>query len=222
MNKFDYYQFDKSQIKPFRKAVIKYYRSSGRKIFPWRHTKDPWLILLSEFLLRKTTARQIIPVYQYLSTYSVYEIAVIPVEKLEKILKPIGMQKEKSRLLNHLANIIIESEELIFKNVENLIRIPGIGRYAASAVQCFAYNKPLPALDRNMIRVLNRVFNITSEKKRPHTDNKLWRTAEMIIYPLKPKEYNWGVLDLSADVCRPKSPKCEICICHKFCYFNLN
>jgi A/G-specific adenine glycosylase len=213
------YSFKFEKIKPFRKAVVTYYRNNGRKSLPWRNTSDPWKILLSEFLLRKTTVKQVIPIYLILSNLTIDEINSLSLPTLKSILKPLGIQEERSRLIKILANHLIDKEISYYQNFDELIKIPGIGRYSVAAVQCFAFDKVYPALDRNMIRLLDRVFSILSIKKRPHMDNMLWNTAKIIVHPKNPKEYNWGVLDLSADLCRPKNPKCTICDCKYFCDF---
>jgi A/G-specific adenine glycosylase len=80
-----------------------------------------------------------------------------------------------------------------------------------------AFGEKKPGLDRNMIRVLERVFSISSEKARPHTDRELWAAAEEIMPEKKTKDYNWGVMDLAAEICRPRNPKCKKCPLEVIC-----
>jgi len=223
MNEIVPYSFNFDKIIPFRKSIINYYRKYGRKSLPWRETSDPWNILLSEYLLRKTTAKQVIPIYLELSKYSISEINSLPIFTLKSILKPLGIQEERSRLIRILSNHLIDKNQSFYRNINELRKIPGTGQYSIAAVQCFAFNLVYPALDRNMIRLLERVFSIFSSRKRPHTDKMLWETAKLLVDPKRPKEYNWGVLDLSADLCRPRNPNCLNCFCKKFCdYFCTN
>lgn len=195
----------------FQGATVDYYRREGRKDLPWRTTDDPWKILLSEMLLRKTTARQVAEVYPIIASKTPAELAEMPRQKLEEILEPLGIQKERSRLMKEVASIVQESDKDIFRDREKLLSLPGIGQYSANAVLCFAYGKRVPALDRNMIRVLNRVFSFESKRSRPHTDPHYWEFARSLVPAEAPDQYNWGILDIAARICRPRNPQCSEC-----------
>lgn len=207
------------KVRLFRKAIIKYYKKYGRKELPWRNTNNPWNVLLAELLLRKTTAKQVIPVYEKLVQLNITEISCLPRDKLEKILLPLGIYKERARLIGNIAALLSQQNSMIYYDVDKLMKIPGIGRYSAYSIQCFVFNAPFPALDRNMIRMIERVFSIKSQKKRPHLDMQLWDTAKKLVSPKNAREYNWGILDLGASNCRPKNPNCQNCCCKNFCDF---
>ena len=204
------------KIESFQKIAIDFFRSNGRD-FPWRKTKNPWKILLSEILLRKTSAIQVVQVYEEISNLSPLELANTPDEKLSNLLIHLGMQNERARLLKIISRKIEESGIESLRNVSFLNSLPGVGPYARNAVLCFAYNQPLPTLDRNMIRIIDRSLSIKSAKKRPHTDRNLWKIAGLLVPIDNCKEYNWGILDLSALVCRPEKPKCDVCELNKIC-----
>lgn len=206
----------------FRHEVINYYQEFGRMNLPWRQTANPWKILLSEMLLRKTTAKQVENVYQKLSQLNISELGKMKKIELERILYPLGIYRERARLLKDVSQRISSTPDFRYSDERTLLALPGVGQYSANAVLCFAFNEPKPALDRNMIRVMERVFSIKSEKERPHTDKRLWKTAEMMVSIERPKEYNWGILDISAAVCRPNTPLCENCPLMEICdYFEV-
>lgn len=211
--------FEKIKIHSFQKSILSYYEHFGRKHFLWRKTTDPWKILLAEFLLRKTTANQAHLVYTQLESLSPTDILKLNTQKLIKILQPLGIQNQRARLLKGIIKKLNECDMSIYRDIENLEKIPGIGRYTTNAIQCFAFNLPYPIVDRNVIRIMSRVFSKTSLKKRPHLDNELWNFASKVIYPKKPKEYNWGVLDLSAEFCRPNKPHCDKCPIKRICNY---
>jgi A/G-specific adenine glycosylase len=209
----------KKRIRTFRERAVKYYHDEGRKELPWRQTNDPWEILLAEILLRKTTARQAESIYEEVSRLSPEELRDFPIEKLESLLKPLGIHKERTRLLKLVGQQVSEAGMEALSEWNFLISLPGVGRYAASMVLSTAFGEPKPGMDRNMIRVLERVFSIESEKARPHTDRELWEAAEVLMPEENASAYNWGILDIAAAVCKPRDPICAECPLTDICDF---
>jgi len=209
----------------FRDAIIKWYREFGEKDLPWRKAGDPWAVLVAALLLRKTTVKQVVDIYrEFLRRYpSPARLADASVEEIKAIIQPLGMEHVRATLLKKL------SEELVRRfngqipcDRDALKSLPGVGDYAASEVLLTACGKPEPLLDRNMIRVIERVFGIKSKKRRPHTDRELWNFARSLV-PRDPelaKEFNFGVLDFARKVCTAKSPKCSLCpLANNVCVF---
>jgi len=211
-----------SKVRTFRENSIAYYRKDGRQQLPWRNTKDPWKILLAEMLLRKTTAAQTEQVYIELSEYSPEALKDASQIDLEELLKPLGIFKERARLLKQVGQIVAEEGKDRLAEWDFLIKLPGVGPYAASMVLSTAFGQRKPGLDRNMIRVLERVFSITSPKERPHMDKDLWRTAEELMPEKDFSAYNWGVMDLAAAVCKPYKPRCAECPLLAICDYQLD
>lgn len=211
---------DTSKVKTFRENSVEYYRTAGRQQLTWRITKDPWKILLAEMLLRKTTAVQAEQVYQDLSEYSPEALRDASQIDLEELLKPLGIYKERARLMKQVGQIVAEEGTIRLAEWDFLIKLPGVGPYVASMVLSTAFNLRKPGLDRNMIRVLERVFSITSPKDRPHMDKELWDVAEKLMPEKDFGAYNWGVMDLAAAICRPRNPICSECPMISICdYF---
>lgn len=208
---------DQNSIKAFREKAVNYYHKEGRHHLPWRETSDPWNILLAEMLLRKTTAEQVKPVYMRLSQLEPQEIRDISKEALEEILHPLGIYKERARLLKLVGKKIATEGRENLSDWDFLINLPGVGPYAASMVLSTAFGKSKPGLDSNMIRVLQRVFSIESTKARARTDHELWKAAEEIVPDQEPSAYNWGVMDLASAVCKPKKPLCSECPMFSVC-----
>lgn len=201
----------------FQSGVIDYYRAEGRHKLPWRETRDPWQILISEMLLRKTTAAQVEEVFPHISSRSPQELANMPREELEGMLTPLGIQRERARLLQRVAEEVMERGAELLRDKSELLSLPGVGPYTANAVLCFSFGEPEPTLDRNMIRVLERVFSFRSKRSRPHTDPDFWEFATSLVPVESPNEYNWGILDLAARICRPSGPRCSECPLLQIC-----
>jgi len=211
----------KDKIMAFQKAMIDFYRRFGRD-FPWRRTADPWLVLLSELLLRKTTAKQVERVFPVISRYTPCEIAELEISALSKLLQPLGIYHDRAFLIKRVALEICKLGK-VPADEKKLMKLPGVGRYTASAILCIAYGIPRAMMDRNMIRVIERVFGIISEKNRPHTDKKLWEFAHSLVPPDNCKEFNWGVLDFASKICTARNPKCNNCPLQDICkYHSLN
>lgn len=207
----------KSKITEFQNRIILYYKHHGRSELPWRQTNDPWKVLLAELLLRKTTSAQASKVYNTISSMSPSELANIEENELEEIVCELGMQNERTKILREVGQAVDSEGESILTNRESMLRLHGVGNYAANAVLCFSFNEAKPTLDRNMIRVLERVFSYESDRSRPHTDPKFWDFAEDLVPAENPKEYNWGILDFAAKICSARTPNCSKCCLNDIC-----
>lgn len=201
----------------FQNIIVEYWHSFGRKNLPWRNTSDPWQILIAEILLRKTTSIQALPIFKELAGYSPSKLLAVTQERLEEILQPIGLYKVRAQQMRIVAEKIASSDPIFLKDEAFLRSLPGVGRYISNAVLCFAFGIPKPALDTNMIRVLQRVFEVKSTRSRAREDRQLWEFAEMLVPADHCREYNWGVLDLAAALCKPKNPLCVQCPLMQIC-----
>jgi A/G-specific adenine glycosylase len=209
----------KEVIKIYQQRIVEFYDQYGRKDLPWRLTGNPWKILLAEMLLRKTTAKQVEPIYRILADKEIEELAGISQEKLEEILQPIGIYHERAKLIRSAARKVQSGAVKDLVNEKFLKSIKGAGPYTVNAVLCFSEGQKRPAMDSNMIRVMERVLDIASDKKRARTDRKLWKKAALLMPEENPKEYNWGVLDFAALICKSKKPKCDQCLMNDICVY---
>jgi A/G-specific adenine glycosylase len=218
-----------NKVRVFQEAVVEWYRSHGDRSLPWRATRDPWAVLVAAFLLRKTTTGQVVRVYEELLKRYPSPRALLSAgeDEVRRLIQPLGIEHQRARHLKELA----EHVERRFGGripcgKDELKKLPGVGDYIASEVLLAACGKPEPLLDRNMIRVLERVFSVRSARSRPHTDPQLWAFARTLV-PRDPelaREFNYGVLDLARKVCTARDPKCAECPLTSICnyYSKLN
>lgn len=205
----------------FTEIVLNWW-DTKRKKFPWRKTTKPYQLLITEILLRKTTAPQVNSIYtKFFEKYStVLDLAEADCKDLKKLLYPLGMEKKRSKELLKLSNVIIkEYKEEIPSTEEELIKLPGVGKYTASGVLCQAYNKDSAMVDTNVVRVVTRYFSYKSPRKRPRDDPMLWSFVKSLIPHGKCKEFNLGLIDFAGDICTPKNPKCSVCPLNEYCDF---
>jgi A/G-specific adenine glycosylase len=221
--------FAEAGIQEFRKRIVQWYRSHGDKHLPWRNTSDGWAVLVATILLRKTTTAQVNKVYrEFLRRYPKPQCLLSAGEsEVEELTRPLGIEHQRAKQLVELAQEIVSTfEGRVPCNKEELKNLPGVGDYTASEVLLTTCGQPEPLLDRNMIRVIERVFGIRPAKKRPHTDRMLWSFAKQLVPkdPQQAKTFNYGVLDFARKVCTAKKPRCgacplrSICKCFKISY----
>jgi len=163
-----------AKIHHFHRAMITFWQQSGRHELPWRNTSDAWSILLAEVLLRKTTSMQAAGVYQMLSSFSPADIASMDKDALASKLQPLGIHQVRAVQLRQIAQAVLDSSGEVLKSDEMLYKLPGVGRYISNSVLCCAFGVPAPAMDTNLIRVMNRVFGWISQRKRPREDGRMW------------------------------------------------
>lgn len=209
---------NKQIAKKFQTCIVSWYASSGRRL-PWRNTNKPFKILVAEFLLQKTDVKRVKAVYEkFVHRWpSPQALSKARVSSISKIIQPLGLRYKASRLKLTAKAVVEKFGGAIPEPDDRLLELPGVGRYIASAVECFAFNKPKAVLDTNVIRILNRVFGIQSDKNRPRDDLRLWNLAQTLVPSNNAREYNYGLLDYGALICKSKEPLCDECVLHSIC-----
>jgi A/G-specific adenine glycosylase len=203
----------------FVKLLLEWWHKNKRD-YPWRHARDPYSILIAEMLLRKTTAQQVERIYNlFLARYPTPEaLAEADENQLKKLLEPLGMEYKRAGLLKKFGLTVKEVYNgIIPSDPQELLKLPGVGMYAANAVLSFVHSKDVPLLDTNFIRIVQRVFGARSEKSRARSDRKMWEFAQSLIPMGKSKDFNLAVLDFGALVCTAKRPKCVVCPINEIC-----
>ena len=143
----------------------------------------------------------------------------MPLETLEALLQPIGLYKVRAVGLKAVAERLIDAPLEVLQSDEFLRSLPGVGRYISNSVRCCAFDDAAPALDTNMIRVVQRVFGWTSQRKRAREDSALWDFADTLVPIENAREFNWAVLDFGAAICTARQPKCSDCPLNDICSY---
>jgi A/G-specific adenine glycosylase len=206
------------KIYVFQDMLMKWYSNNQRK-FPWRYTYNPYYVLVSEVLLQQTNADKVIePFNQITGMYKdIFQLSQADDDILKEIFKKIGLFYRAERLKGIASKMIEKHNGIIPSFREDLLSIKGIGDYAANAILCFGYNLPYAVLDVNVIRIIERLFGIKSDKKRPRTDKKLWQFAQSLLPDKKYVDYNYAILDFAASVCKARKGTCNSCLLSEVC-----
>lgn len=209
------------KIEFFRRKVVDFYLTRGRR-WPWRETRDPYVVLITELLLQKTTAKQVAKIFSnFLSKFPDIEtLAKASEADIEAIIGELGLRK-RVRFLKELAQCIIkEFGNRVPDTLKGLMKLKGVGLYTANAVRSFAYGMCVPVVDRNVARVLRRFFGLEGEKPA-YADRELWRFAEKIMPTSACREFNYGLIDLGAMICTSRAPQCRGCPLRPECTYFL-
>ena len=208
------------RIRTFQEYLLKWYKANGRDL-PWRHTRDPYQILVSEIMLHQTQVDRVIPKYhEFLAVYPTFAaLAAALVEDVEQLWRPLGYNFRPGRLHKIAKHVITQCNGILPDTLEELMALPGIGRYTAGAILSFAYHKDAPILDTNVQRVLGRFFHITGSPLRNPAKKQLWFLAEKVIPPGKAFLFNQALLDFGAIHCTARNPACKTCNLNRICPF---
>ena len=188
--------------------------------FPWRRNRSPYQLLVAELLLKRTTATAVSRVYEdFLVRFpSLQDVALASEEDLVQFLSGVGLQFQRARSLKRLAAWLLTTHDGdVPCDLENLVRVPGLGDYSAAAILSFGYGTPIAILDANVQRIIMRVFG-NSLPPRP-SKTELNEVAKQLLPLGKHQEYNYGLLDLGRLVCRYTNPKCNVCPLSSICDF---
>jgi len=202
------------------RSVILAWGKNNMRDFPWRHTEDPYKILIAEVMLHRTKADQVNRIYQdFLTKYpDIYAIADAGPEILKNKLRTLGLP-DRGYMLYRLAIMVIEKYSgNIPDNIRGLKSLPGIGNYAASAIMCSAYNSPAPFLDTNTVRIISRVYGIESTDSSRRS-KKFKIIINRIIDSCEARKLMFSMLDYASLVCTPYTPECNICGLNNICNF---
>jgi len=195
----------------FSQRLLEWWETNKRD-FPWRRTQRPYEILIAEMLLRKTTAQQVENIYErFLKKYpNPLALSKARESALSKFLRPLGMEHRRAVIFIKFAKAVLKDHRgKIPSKLKDLLKLLGVGMYAANAVLSFTYKQNVPIVDTNFIRVVERIFNLRSSKSRAWNDKVIWDFARTLIPNGKSREFNLAVLDFAASICRSRSPSCD-------------
>ncbi len=206
------------QLSTFRQQLLGWFRRYQRDL-PWRRTKDPYRIWLSEIMLQQTRVAAVIPYYQrFLERFpDIYALAAAPQEEVLRLWSGLGYYS-RARNLQRAAQEIVTKHGGVFPHAEKDAReLPGIGSYTAAAILSIAYGAKHAVLDGNVARVLARIFAVRGDVRDAKRWQSLQESANALLDSKSPGDWNQAVMELGATLCTPQSPQCLLCPVAQFC-----
>jgi len=186
---------------------------ANRRDLPWRRSRDPYRILIAEYILQRTRVVSGIPYYErFLDRFpDVESLARASVEEVLRVWEGLGFYR-RARNLHAAARAIVEEHGgRIPTDADTLSELPGIGPYTAGAVASIAFGQRVPAVDGNAVRVLCRIYRVEGDITRGETRRRLDQLARSLVPRTRPGEFNQALMELGATVCLPVSPLCRGC-----------
>jgi A/G-specific adenine glycosylase len=229
------------QLKRLVPLLLDWFAANARDL-PWRRTHDPYAVWISEVMLQQTQVKTVIPYWNrwMRELPTIESVAKAGAGKIHKLWEGLGYYT-RVRNLQKAAKQIVKSGNSVCQfpeQFEEILALPGIGRYTAGAICSIAFNQAVPILDGNVIRVLTRIFGVAGNPKEKETNARLWQLAEELVThaktqrtpslktfanfaPLREENscsfLNQSLMELGALVCTPRNPRCEICPVRKLC-----
>jgi len=206
------------KVEVFQSRILDWFPSNAR-VFPWRNTHSPYLVMLSEVLLQQTNVEKVIEPYVNISGRwpTVQALAATTPVELQPYFKDLGLFFRSERLIDISQQILKKHNGIFPTEKEQLMKVKGIGEYAASCIVCFGYGLREAVVDTNVIRIMSRVFGFRSEKQRPRDDKKVWAFADMLLPYNDYVNYNYALLDFGALQCTHYHRSCEQCCLANIC-----
>lgn len=221
--------------------MLDWFATNARDL-PWRRTRDPYAIWVSEIMLQQTQVKTVIPYWErwMRELPTIESLARANADKIHKLWEGLGYYTRVRNLQKAAQQIIGEHDGQFPQTFDAVLALPGIGRYTAGAICSIAFNQPAPILDGNVIRVLTRINGIKTDPREKQTNAQLWQHAEQLVVAahtigFQPKQFpsfanfaaardiprcsslNQSLMELGALICTPRSPNCTVCPVQKDC-----
>ena len=201
----------------FSSKIIKWYSLHKREL-PWRYTKNPYKIWLSEIILQQTQVKQGLPYYQkFIKTFpSVSELANADEEQVLKLWQGLGYYSRARNL--HFAAKQIHHAGFFPNEYKDIIKLKGVGEYTAAAIASFAFKLPYAVVDGNVFRLLSRFYGINAPIDTYKGKKKISELAQTLLVKEEPDTHNQAIMEFGSQMCKPKQPNCNSCPLRDQCF----
>jgi A/G-specific adenine glycosylase len=208
----------------FRRKLLAWY-DQNQRVLPWRRQRgsatpiDPYHILVSETMLQQTQVAAVIPYFhRFLARFpTLADLARADEQQVLRLWQGLGYYSRARNLRAAAMEIVRRHDGNVPKNCEQLLELPGIGRYTAGAIASIAFDRRAPILDGNVQRVLCRLDGIEADPRQRDVQKLLWLRAKEILPKSRVGDFNSALMELGAIVCTPRSPCCNVCPLHGGC-----
>jgi A/G-specific adenine glycosylase len=208
----------RSELTSFRKNLLAWFREFQRDL-PWRRDKDPYRIWVSEIMLQQTRVAAVIPYYErFLARFpDVRTLAEAPPEEVLRLWSGLGYYSRARNLQKAAQQIVALHSGEFPRDHAAALALAGIGAYTGAAILSIAFGAKQAVLDGNVARVLARLGAIRGDLRGSRRWQSLQKTAQELLDPKAPSDWNQAMMELGAMVCTPRAPQCLVCPVAKFC-----
>ena len=202
----------------FRGKLLAWFRHFQRDL-PWRRTRDPYRVWLSEVMLQQTRVAGVVPYYQrFLERFpNLHALAAAPEQEVLRLWSGLGYYRRARNLQKAAQQIVAEHGGEFPSRLEEVLGLPGVGKYTAAAILSIAFEKKHAVLDGNVARVVARLGAVRGDLRARVRWQKLQNAADAYLDTKSPGDWNQAMMELGATLCTPKSPQCLLCPVAPFC-----
>ena len=206
------------ELAAFRKQLLAWFRQFQRDL-PWRRTRDPYRVWLSEIMLQQTRVAAVVPYYQrFLERFpNLRALAAAPEEEVLRLWSGLGYYRRARNLHKAAQQIVVEHGGEFPSRLEDVLALPGVGNYTARAILSIAFEKKHAVLDGNVLRVLARLGAVRGDLRASLRWQQLQDCARAYLDRKSPGDWNQAMMELGATLCAPKAPQCLLCPVAQFC-----
>jgi len=193
-------------------ALLRWFEECGRDL-PWRRSRDPYHIWVSEVMLQQTRVETVIPYYErWLAQFpDLPALASAPEEQVMKAWEGLGYYSRARNLHQAAKEVVARYGGEVPDDPEALAGLKGVGEYTAGAILSIAFNRPVPAVDGNVLRVMARLCAIADDIALPATRRRIAALVQGLIPEGRASDFNQALMDLGAGICTPRNPRCLLC-----------
>lgn len=203
---------------PVQRAVTAWFEKARRDL-PWRATRDPYAILVSELMLQQTQVATVVPYFErWMAKFPDFEaLSVASEQDVLSLWQGLGYYSRARNLHRAAKMVVSQYAGQIPPDIVAIRALPGVGRYTAGAVASFAFDLPEPLVDANVARVLARLIDLREAIDSPRGQAALWAEATGLVPQKRPGHFNAAIMELGALVCVPRNPQCSKCPIRPHC-----
>lgn len=203
----------------FSKKVVRWFEKNKRDL-PWRETKDPYRIWLSEIILQQTRVSQGLPYYlKFIEAFpTVFDLAAAPEQKVLRLWQGLGYYTRARNLHKCAKEVVARLDGKFPKTFAELKSLPGIGDYTAAAIASISFGQPVAVVDGNVFRVLARIFGLSTPINTPEGKRVFSKLANELVPNENPDTHNQAMMEFGATFCTPRNPLCETCTFQADCF----
>ncbi len=208
---------DLTHLPIIQRTLLDWYAREGRDL-PWRRTRDPYAILVSELMLQQTQVDRVIPKWEaWLEQFpTLASLAAAPTSEIIKAWSGLGYNRRAINLQRLAQAVVATHGGRVPDDVAELKALPGIGPYTAGAVAAFAYNRPVAMVDVNIRRLLHRLFVGAEVPEYRLSEAAIWALARVVVPAGRSADWHQSLMDLGATICRSR-PLCDRCLVREWC-----
>ncbi|HEX4071035.1 MAG TPA: A/G-specific adenine glycosylase [Planctomycetaceae bacterium] len=209
---------DGTTLARLRRNLLRWFHEHGRDL-PWRKSRDPYRTWVSEIMLQQTTVAAVVPYYErFLARFPTVEaLARAREHDVLRLWEGLGYYSRARNLRLAAQQIVTERNGTIPQELDDLVRLPGIGRYTAGAIASLAFDRPAPIVEANTLRVYARLLAFGGDVHSTAGRNVIWNFAERAVPQKSAGAFNQALMDLGAMICTPVAPACERCPVRSCC-----